>query len=156
MKAKKFLTAIAVIVVLILINIIYTAAMISRCSSQLPPDNLTPEEVIYQLVEYWNTGNQKGISMICAEDYQIQTSDEAYSFYEDVIRKNVVITECTDVTEVISDDIYPQFYDKHYFRVSWDGDNIEWDWRSGGFAFFLIAREDENSQYKICSMASMF
>ena len=43
----------------------------------------------------------------------------------------------------------------HCYKVCWNKEeSYEIDWRNGGFAFTLIAKEsdDENAQYKICKM----
>ena len=159
MKPKKIRIIIWVILLPVIVCIaycIFCAEMTSRCEKTVLPRDLAPEEVIYRLAEYWNSGNEKGISMLCTESFDLAVSEKPYSFYEDVIRKDVRITECSEMTVEMTDEIYPQFYDKHYYRVMWDSDNIELDWRSSGFAFFLIAKDsdDENAPYKICSLAT--
>lgn len=159
MKRKKIRIIIWVILLPMAAYIaygIFCAEMTSRCEMTVLPRDLAPEEVIYRLAEYWSSGNERGISMLCTESFDMAVSDMPYSFYEGVIRKDVKITECSEITDETTDGIYPQFYDKHYYRVIWDSDNIEPDWRSGGFAFFLIAKEvdDENAPYKICSLVT--
>lgn len=93
--------------------------------------------------------------MLCSEGFNIANTKTPYSFSEDILRKEVHITECEDVTQKLSDADYPQLYDKHCYRVLWNcEDSYEIDWRSGGFAFILIAKESngENVPYKICAM----
>lgn len=154
MKLKKLWIIIPII--LLTAVIFYTAIMTTRCEATLPPNDLMPEEIIYRLADYWNTGNERGISMLCAEDNSIAVSEMPYSFSEDVLRKDVKISQCVRVyPETENTLIYPEYYDKHYYKAVWNcEDSYEIDWRSGGFAFFLIAKEseDENAPYKICSM----
>ena len=153
MKHKK-LVIILLIPFLVLIALCsHFIIMTILCERTVIPDNISPEEIIYLLETYWNGGNEKGISMLCSESYNIAVTDKPYSFGEDVLRPNVHITECE---EVPSDTIYyPHLYDKHCYKVCWNnGDSYKMDWRSGGFAFILIAKEsdDENAPYKIGAM----
>lgn len=156
MKTKKLLMICLIPCLVIMLSLIYNTIMTKRCESTIIPDDLTPEEIIYQLEAYWNSGNEKGIAMLCSENYNIASSDRAYSFYEDILRTDVEITECEKMSETVIDELgYPQLYDKHCYKVCWNCVNdAEIDWRSGGFAFFLIAKEnsDENTPYKICAM----
>lgn len=156
LKHKKAPIFIVVLCLPAAVYFIYCFVMTIYCEANLPPSYLSPEEIIYKLEAYWNSGNEKGISMLCSENFNIASSERSYSFYEDVVRTNVEITECEKMSETVIASLgYPQLYDKHCYKVCWNCTNdAECDWRSGGFAFFLIAKEnaDENTPYKICAM----
>ncbi len=157
MKPKKMRIIIPIILLPIIAVFFLCTVMTVRCAMTSPPDDLAPKEVIYQLAKYRNSGNEKGISMLCSESCNIAVSEKPFSLYECIIRENVKITECSEIAAP-KDSRYPKLYDKHYFRVIWDSDSIEWDWRSNGFAFLLIAKEseEESAPYKICSMFTGF
>lgn len=154
MKHKKVILLIPCLVIIAVL--LYFILMTIRCEKTVIPDNITPKEIIYLLETYWNSGNEIGISMLCSESCNIAITKKPYSFCEDILRDKVHITECEEISQNLSDTLsYPQLYDKHCFKVCWNNeDSYETDWRSGGFAFILIAKEsdDENAKYKICDM----
>lgn len=154
MKQKIFVILLILFFAIFTVRI-YSAVMTAQCEETVLPDSIAPKEIIYLLETYWNSGNEKGISMICSESYNIAKVTKPYSFGEDMLREEVHITECEEISQELSATIYPQLYDKHCYRVCWNyEESYEIDWRSGGFAFILIAKEsdDENAPYKICAM----
>ena len=155
MKHKKLIVRLLIPLLVLIALHSHFIIMTIRCAGTVVPDGLSPEEVIYQLETYWNSGNERGISLICSENFNIAHSKQPYSFGEDILREEVHITECEEISQELSATIYPQLYDKHCYRVCWNyEESYEIDWRSGGFAFILIAKEsdDENAPYKICAM----
>lgn len=152
MKQKIFVILIILFFAIFTVRI-YSAVMTAQCEETVLPDSIAPKEIIYLLETYWNSGNEKGISMICSESYNIAVTDKPYSFEEDVLRRDVHISECEEMP--LDEIYYPKLYDKHCYKVCWNyEESYEIDWRSGGFAFILIAKEsdDENAPYKICAM----
>ena len=157
MKHKKLIVRLLIPLLVLLALHSHFIIMTIRCAGTVVPDGLSPEEVIYQLETYWNSGNERGISLICSENFNIAHGKLPYSFGEDILRADVHITECSTVSpKLLANLSYLQLYDKHCYKVCWNYDDgyYEPDWRSGGFAFILIAKEsdDENAQYKICKM----
>ena len=156
MKHKRLFVGLFIPCLVIVALHVHIIIMTIRCAGTVIPDNITPKEIIYLLETYWNSGNEKGISMICSESYNIAVTDKPYSFEEDVLRRDVHISECEEMP--LDEIYYPKLYDKHCYKVCWNYDDgyYEPDWRSGGFAFILIAKEsdDENAPYKICAMFS--
>ena len=156
MKHKKLFVRLLIPLLVLLALHSHFIIMTIRCAGTVVPDGLSPEEVIYQLETYWNSGNERGISLICSEDFNIAHGSLPYSFGEDKLRADVHITECSTVSpRLLANLSYLQLYDKHCYKVCWNKEeSYEYDWRSYGFAFILIAKEsdDENAQYKICKM----
>lgn len=155
MKHKRLFVGLFIPCLVIVALHVHIIIMTIRCAGTVIPDNITPKEIIYLLETYWNSGNEKGISMLCSESFNIAKVTKPYSFGEDMLREEVHITECEEISQELSATIYPQLYDKHCYRVCWNyEESYEIDWRSGGFAFILIAKEsdDENAPYKICAM----
>lgn len=156
MKHKKLIVRLLIPLLVLLALHSHFIIMTIRCAGTVVPDGLSPEEVIYQLETYWNSGNERGISLICSENFNIAHGKLPYSFGEDKLRADVHITECSTVSpKLLANLSYLQLYDMHCYKVCWNyEESYEIDWRSGGFAFILIAKEsdDENAPYKICAM----
>ncbi len=160
-KAKHRLVLIITVAIIILILItnisvtVYSDYKSQKYEGTVLPKNLTAEETIHQLIEYWNDGNQKGVNLICSKNFDISKykHGEAYSFYEDKIRPEVVIEKLVVQTEFgINQYIDSQYSDRHYFMINYNSDDIESDWRSNGFGIFLVARETPDGPYKICGV----
>ncbi len=156
MKHKKLIVRLLIPLLVLIALHSHFIIMTIRCAGTVVPDGLSPEEVIYQLETYWNSGNERGISLICSENFNIAHGKLPYSFGEDKLRADVHITECSTVSpKLLANLSYLQLYDMHCYKVCWNyEESYEIDWRSGGFAFILIAKEsdDENAPYKICAM----
>ncbi len=127
------------------------------CECTVIPSDLTAEETVYRLFDYWNSGNRKGESLLYSADFDISEYDQkgAYSFYEDVIRRETVITSFEDKTDYglqLYSDEHSGYCDRHYYAVSYTRDTLEIDFRGGGWAIFFVARQSPDEPYKICSM----
>jgi len=158
-RAKLILIIIAAVILTLIVSaIIRCSVMEKRCEETVLPENLTAEETVRQLVDYWNDGNLKGLYLICDEYMELSNYAEnrtPYYFGEDM--KISVITKLEEIEELPEN--YENYDDRNYtemkvFRLDTftTGFDNKLSWRSNSSRFVLVEKATEDSPWKVGAM----
>lgn len=155
-RAKIILIIIAAVILALIVSaIIRCAVMKKRCGKTALPENLTAEETVRQLVDYWNDGNQKGLYLICGEDMELSNYAEKrtpYYFGEDM--KITFITKLEEAEQLPKNYDDRNYAEMKVFRLDTftTGFDNELSWRSNRVRYVLVEKEAEDSPWKIGAM----
>lgn len=111
-----------------------------------------------KMVDYWNDGNQKGLYLICDEDFTL--SEYGYDLTPYYFTQDIAYTKINEINELdnYSDECYNDrnYADIQFFTLRYHTylsfDNV--GWRENGFAIVIVAKESEDSPWKIHAMYS--